>query len=157
VGIVPYVLADGVLYFRPLKQRMRHSGARVYGEILWRSDVGLPSVHHFNPAGKFEELRPAWDAIREFEGIKAHPGGRPKTQHDDKIDKLAEAGVKWFEANRTAERYVTVEDFGRPEMGEATGRGTVGINKHMGRAPQVVNADVHRRMHELMAEEKSAR
>lgn len=70
VGSTPYVLHDGVLHFLPLKQRIRHSGATAYGEILWRGDLGLTSVHHFDPAGRFDDLKPGWKALREFDGIK---------------------------------------------------------------------------------------
>jgi hypothetical protein len=78
-GITPYVLPDGILHFRPLKQRVRHVGAQAYGEIVWRGDIGQCSVHRFDPAGRFEDLRPGWAALREFEGIRPRPGPRPGT------------------------------------------------------------------------------
>jgi hypothetical protein len=78
-------------------------------------------------------------------------GGRHKTPKEKKVDALAQAGLKWM----TAHTDYRVEDVGRDEWGQATGRGRVGVDKHMGRAPKVFNSDVHDRMHELIREAKS--
>jgi hypothetical protein len=92
--------------------------------------------------------------LRDFKTIVKHAGGRPKTPKEKKVDALAKAGLKWLRAHE----YSKVEDVGRPELDEATGdRGLPALHKHMGRAPKVVNADVHQRMHELLAEQESAR
>jgi hypothetical protein len=77
VGAIPYVLADGTLFILPLKQRVRYRGARAYGVIDWRDDL-MDDSYHRNQGGGFEDLRPAWDAVREFMGIKRKPGGRPR-------------------------------------------------------------------------------
>jgi len=138
--------------------RIVQQGVPIFGRGEWRPGWSKVEYSHVGVVpGERGDTRAAAEGLRLFANIPKHAGGRRKTPRDVKIKKLAEAGLKWLDANHKAERYVSVEDAGRPEIGEANGRGTKGVNDHMNRAPKIFNSDVHERMHEMLRERSSAR
>ncbi len=78
----PYELPElsRVLHLHVLLQRFRHHHKRVHAVARWQDGVGLCSIHGFDPErGRFDDLKPAWDALREYEGIRSRPGPKPGT------------------------------------------------------------------------------
>jgi len=73
-----YQTADGPIHVRVLRQRIRRSDRQVYAAVRWRADTGLCSIEGFDPEqGRFIDLKPAWEALREYAGIRSKPGPKP--------------------------------------------------------------------------------
>jgi hypothetical protein len=130
----------------------------IYGELFWTPSRGRlwQSGGSSNPPSAHERRKiNAALAVLDL-GSTHGQGGRTPTPWHAKVDKIAVAVLKWYRAHQEAGRYVNVEEIGREEMGQATGKGLSAINKHMARHPVVHNEDVWQRMHELLGAEKSA-
>jgi hypothetical protein len=100
-----------------------------------------------------EQLDADWDpdgvrianAMRVLD-LRIREVGRPRVGKDNRIERLARAGLKWLEGHK----YHTVEDVRRPDIQEATRDNVV---KLMERPPSIRLAEVHHRMREILESE----
>jgi hypothetical protein len=135
------------------RTRVFHPASPIYGIASWRP--GWPNVA-YSYGGTSTNLDDdnsiARSGLKLYRGIIAN-AGRPKVGRETRIDRLAEAGLKWLDSHP----YHAVEDVGRGKIAEAMGDDTPRrrVNKLMERQPKIMNADVHRRMHELIKARRS--
>lgn len=133
------------------RARVVHPDSPVFAEMEWHPSWPEPDYSYGGvKLGRKNDTRLAdagFSLLTEFQRAKPRKQPTPKQA---KVDALAEAGLRWLDAKLKAGHFVKVEDCGRPQLGEATRRGTKAINDHMNRVPKVYNPEIHQRMHEMI-------
>jgi len=70
-----YQLPDGLFHLNLLQQRVIVRGLQGYGQIDWREGDGIVSLRGFQlEDGKFNDLRPLWNALQAIAHIRVKPG-----------------------------------------------------------------------------------
>ena len=129
------------------RARAIHPEAGVVAQTEWRP--GWTEIEQL-PGGKPQDpADPAAIGMSLLRDINLRRGpGAPRKPRSKKLTRLAKAGLKWLHEHPGHE----VEDVGRPQLAEATGRERKTLDEHM-RKNEIVNDDVHDHMRELLGEE----